>query len=84
MSGLGIPEILMNIMSCQGFDKSSISTVILIYLNALVIYYLYKSFVIVEIEVGGVYNIIINVKEKINAAPLNKYDSLIPFKLAIP
>ena len=44
--GFGVPEILMNIMSCHGFSKSSISTVILTYQSALV--NISKIFVIVE------------------------------------
>ena len=36
LSGLGIPDTLMNIMSCHGFSKSSISTVILTCRSALV------------------------------------------------
>ena len=57
LSGLGIPEILMNIMSWQVFVEYLISTVILTCLNALVPYHLYKWFFIVETEVGGVDNI---------------------------
>ena len=40
-SGLGIPEILINIMSCHGFVKSSILIGILKCHNALVPCYLY-------------------------------------------
>ena len=38
-SGLGISEILMNIISCYGFSKFSTSTVILIYLSDVGLYY---------------------------------------------
>ena len=64
LSGLGLPEILMNIMSCHVLVKSSIPTVILTYRNALVPYYLSKLFVVIEIEVGGVDNIPIILKNK--------------------
>ena len=63
-SGLVIPAILMNIMSCHGFVKSSISTYILTCYNSLVTYYISKGFVIIETEVGGVDNIPIIVKNK--------------------
>ena len=43
MSGLGVPEILMNIVSCHGYVKSSISTVILKCCNTLVPYYISKD-----------------------------------------
>ena len=61
--GLGIPEILMNIISYHGFYKYSILTVILKFHNALVPYDLSKGFLIVETEVGGVNNIPITVKK---------------------
>ena len=48
LSGLGIPAILMNIMSCHGFYKSSISTVILTCRSYLISNYLSKGFLIFE------------------------------------
>ena len=72
LSGLGIPNILMNIMSCNGFDKSSILTVILTCRSDLVPHYLYKGFVIVEREEGGVDNITINTKMMIHDDDLHQ------------
>ena len=69
-SGLGILDIFMNIMSCHGFVKSSVSTVILTCHNYLVMYYLSKGFVVVETEVGGVDNIPMFVKN--NATHLHE------------
>ena len=63
-SRLGIPEILMNIISCRGFSKSSVLTVILTCRSALVPYYLSKRFIIVKTEEGGVDNIPTTVKIK--------------------
>ena len=82
--GLGIPDILMNIMSCHGFYKYSIYTVILACWSALARYYISKGFVIVETEVGGVDNITITMKEQIHAAHLHQEESLLTCKLAIP
>ena len=48
----------MNIMLCHGFYKYLISTVIFTCHSAQVPYHLSKSFVIVEIEEGGVDNIL--------------------------
>ena len=48
LSRMVIPEILMNIMSYHVSVKSSISTVILIWKNALLLYYLSNGIVIVE------------------------------------
>ena len=64
MSGLGIPEILMNTMSYHGFVRYSISTVILTCSNVLVPYYLSRGFVKVKTEVVGVDNIPIIVKNR--------------------
>ena len=47
----------MNIMSCHGFVKYSISTVILTFRNDLVPYYRFKGLVMVETIVGSVDNI---------------------------
>ena len=44
LSGLVIPDILINIMSCNGLSKYSISTVILTYCSSLVPYYISKGF----------------------------------------
>ena len=82
LSGLGIPDILVNIMSGHGFVKSSISTFILTCRNALFPYYLSKGFFITETEVGGVDNIPIIVK-KINATHLHEEESLLTYKAAI-
>ena len=63
MSGLGTPDIMMNIMSCHGIVKSSISTVIFTCCNSLVACYLSKGFLIIETEAGGVDIILIFVKK---------------------
>ena len=84
MSGLGIPDILMNIMSCRGFVKYLLSTVILACCNALVPYHISKGFVIVETEVGGVDNIPIIMKKQNNATHLREEEILIICKASIP
>ena len=48
ISGVGIPEILMNIISCHGFVNNKNSVVILSCRRKLVDYYLSKGFVIIE------------------------------------
>ena len=48
LSQLGMPDILMNIISCHGFVKSSSSKLILTLRNSLVPYYLSKGFLIFE------------------------------------
>ena len=46
ISGTGIPEILLNIVSCYGFFQQDIPTVILTCRIKLVPYYLSKGFVV--------------------------------------
>ena len=71
MSGLIIPEILINIMSCHDFYKYKTSTVILSCRSALVPYHISKGFFIVETEEGGPNNIPISVKNETNSVNLH-------------
>ena len=77
LSVLVIPDILMNIMSCHGFSKYSISTVILAFHISLVTYYIYKVFVIVETEEVGIYNIPISFKNQIDSDGVHTKDILL-------
>ena len=70
----------MNIMSCHGFSKSSISTVILTCHSALVTYYLYKVFSVVKTEEVGIDNIPMTVKNKTNADNLYPKEILLIYK----
>ena len=64
----------MNIISCHGFVKYYISTVILTCNNALVTYYPSKGVVMVETEVGGPDNIPI-IAKKSSATHLHEEES---------
>ena len=46
--GIGIPELLLNLVSCHGFMKKPNSTVILNFRSCLVNNYLAKGFYIIE------------------------------------
>ena len=48
LSGLGNPEILMNIMWFRGFSRFTISTVITTFFSALVTYYLLKGVLLLK------------------------------------
>ena len=63
LSGLGINEILMNIMSYHSLAKSTTLRVIFACLTALVPYYISKGSIIIETEVSGVDDIPRNVKK---------------------
>ena len=70
-SGLGIPEIMMNIMSCDDFSELTTSTVIFTCRSDFMIYYLSKVFIIVD----KVYRVYINISDpvfrQINDFPLH-------------
>ena len=84
LSGLGIAEILTNILSCHGFVKSSTPKVILTYHSALVPHYLSKGFIFAETEEGVVDNIPTTVKIQTHDDNLHQEDILISCKVAIP
>ena len=65
-----ISEILMNVMSCHGFSKDQLWTVILTCLSTLVPYHLSKGSVVLEIEEDGLDNVPGGVKNKINDVDL--------------
>ena len=71
-SPIGIPVMFINIISCHGFDKSSMSIVTLTWRSALVPYNPSKGSFIVEIEEGGVDNIPMSVKVQIYADNLHQ------------
>ena len=71
-SGLDIPDIMMNIMSCHDFSKVTTSTVILVCRSALVPYNLSKVFIIVEKLEDVFENITKPVFKKIYASPLHE------------
>ena len=81
---MGIPDSLMNIMSCHEFVKYLIQAFIPTCYNALVTYYLSKVFVVVEMEVSGVDNTLIIVKNKTNDTHLHEEESILTCKAAIP
>ena len=70
MSGLGIPEIMMNIMSCHGLSISTIRIVIIVCCSVVVPYYFSKGFLIVEKVEGKFENIPEQVLKQTNAFPL--------------
>ena len=69
--GLGITEILMNIISCHGLSILTISKVILTFRSALVPYYSSKDFFIVEKLEGKCESIPERALKQINASPLH-------------
>ena len=54
VSGIGISEILMNIISCHGFVNNTKSAVILSFCSKLVDYYLQKCFVLLKKKIKPV------------------------------
>ena len=73
----------MNFMSCYGYMKSSISTVMLTCHSALVPYCFSKGFFFFETKEGVIDNITMSVKNQINADNLHPEDSLLTRKAVI-
>ena len=67
ISGIGIPGLLMNIISCHGFVNVNKSTVILSCHRKLVDYYLSGVFVILEKYSSAFSYVPLRVKQIINA-----------------
>ena len=74
VSGIFIPEILMNIISCHGFVNNTKSAVILSCCRKLVDYYL--QFFFHENNSNGFKNVPIGVKQKTNIKHFYKNDSI--------
>ena len=79
-----MPDIFINIISCHGFSKSSISKIIFTYCSTLVTNYLYKGFIVVETEEGGLDHIPMSMKMKNCADNLHQEYIIITCKAAIP
>ena len=74
LSRMGIPDILMSIMSCHGFSKKS--TFFFTCRSALVHCYISKGLIIVETEEVNLDHVPIRVKNQINSVNLHDEDSL--------
>ena len=72
ISGIGIPELLMNIISCRGFVNNTKSDAILSYRSKLVDYCLSKGFVIFENNSSALRNVPLHAKQKNNAGHIYK------------
>ena len=83
-SWLGIPKILMNVMSCHDFSKPTTSKVIITYHKALVLYHLTREFRIVKKVKCVFYNSSERVLRKTNTSPLHEKDRLLTCKSAVP
>ena len=69
--GIGIPEVLMNIMSCCGFAKEENKIFILMFRIKLVSYYLSKGFLIIDPKSDALDNVPLKFKQKIHT--IDKY-----------
>ena len=72
--GIGIPEVLMNLISCHGFMKELNSTVIILCRTRLVEYYLEKEFVILEYNSENLSSVSNEEKQRIYAINMHKTD----------
>ena len=65
--GMGIPDLLMNLMSCHGFLKNVNSIVILKYPKRILEYYFSKGFAILECNVNNLAKLPNELKQRIHA-----------------
>ena len=84
ISGIGIPELLMNIMSCHGFVNYEKSTVIFSCHRKLITYYLSKGFVIPNNNSSALRDVPLRVKKRMNNENLHRNDFVIECNRAIP
>lgn len=82
--GIGIPEVLMNIMSCCGFSKKENKIVILMFRIKLVSYYLSKGFLIIDPKSDALDNVPLKFKQQIHTIDKYGTDSSIPCNKSIP
>ena len=84
ISGIVIPELLMNIMSCHGFMNEKKLTVMLSCCRKLVKYYLSKSFVVIENNSNVFRDVPLRVKQRINALIWHKHYFSMAYYRSIP
>ena len=70
--GIGIPEVLRNLVSCHGFTKKADLTVILVYPSHLVNYYIAKGFAINENKYNQLISVLNDMKPIINSIDKQK------------
>ena len=74
--GMGIPDLLMNLMSCHGFLKNVNSIVILKYPKRILEYYFSKGFAILECNVNNLAKLPNEVKQRIHAEETGNPDKV--------
>ena len=80
---IGIPAVLMNLISCHGFMKDKNSTVILLCCNWLMEYYLAKEFFILEHNSKNLSIVPNEAKQIINAINMHDSDFVMAFYTSI-
>ena len=83
-AGIGIPKLLMNIMSCHGFTKDNNTTVILTCRSKLVSYHLSKEFLIPENNSDALIDVPKRVNQQISAEDLHPNYDVMACNRAIP
>ena len=83
LSGIGIPEIVLNIVSCYGFVHYKNSTLILTCRSKLVLYHLSKGFLIFEQAYQALKNVTLRVQNRINDINMFDCDYIVSCSTAI-
>ena len=82
--GIGIPDLLMNLMSCHGFLKNINSVVILKFPKRMLEYYFSKGFTILECNVNNLEKLPNEVKQIIHAEETDNSDKVMTCINTIP
>ena len=82
--GLGIPDLLLNFLSCQGFLKNNESIVILKYPNRIFEYYFNKGFIIFDGDLKKIERLPCEIKDIIGAEVKFNSDKFMICSTTIP
>ena len=82
--GFGIPDMLMNLLSCQGYLKNNDSVFILKYPNRMFEYYFNKGFVIFDCDENTLKILPYEVKDRVGAEVTVNSDKVMIFSTTIP
>ena len=82
--GIGIPDLLLNLLYCRGFSKNSESVVILKYPHRMSEYYFNKGFVTFDFDEVNLKIIPSQVKDRVGAEVSVDSDLVMLFYITIP
>ena len=82
--GFEIPDILLNLLSCDGFSKNNDSAVILKFPNRIFEYYFNKGFIIFDLDENNLERLQSEVKNRVGAEVIDNSDKRMICSTPIP